>query len=84
MHQNINLSTVGLYYNAAQLYGHPKLARKCAKWLQRVLMFTQSLDLLQSISIDLMVTIIQSTSNFFVNQVEMDIYTLLKKWVFLR
>ena len=83
MNHNINLSTVGMYYNAAQLYGHPKLAQKCAKWLQRVLMFTQSLDLLQSISIELMVTII-SSPDFFVNQVEMDIYTLLKKWVFLR
>ncbi|KAG8141162.1 putative Germ cell-less protein [Naja naja] len=54
----------------------------CLEWLLNNLMTHQSVELLKELSINLMKQLI-SSSNLFVMQVEMDIYTALKKWMFL-
>ncbi|XP_032085522.1 germ cell-less protein-like 1 isoform X2 [Thamnophis elegans] len=83
MKETINAKTVCGYYNSAGTYGLDSLKKKCLEWLLNNLMTHQSVELLKELSINLMKQLI-SSSNLFVMQVEMDIYTALKKWMFLQ
>ncbi|XP_042328015.1 germ cell-less protein-like 1 isoform X1 [Sceloporus undulatus] len=83
MKETINAKTVCSYYNSAGTYGLDSLKKKCLEWLLNNLMTHQSVELLKELSISLMKQLI-SSSNLFVMQVEMDIYTALKKWMFLQ
>ncbi|XP_039180218.1 germ cell-less protein-like 1 isoform X3 [Crotalus tigris] len=83
MKETINAKTVCSYYNSAGTYGLDSLKKKCLEWLLNNLMTHQSVELLKELSINLMKQLI-SSSNLFVMQVEMDIYTALKKWMFLQ
>ncbi|PKU34720.1 hypothetical protein llap_14977 [Limosa lapponica baueri] len=51
---------------------------RCLEWLLNNLMTHQSVELFKELSINLMKQLI-SSSNLFVMQVEMDVYTALKK-----
>ncbi|MGH0130817.1 UNVERIFIED_CONTAM: hypothetical protein FKN15_033834 [Acipenser sinensis] len=55
----------------------------CLEWLLNNLMTHQSVDLMKELSAGLMEQLIGSP-DLFVMQVEMDVYTALKKWMFLQ
>uniref|UniRef100_A0A670J4X6 BTB domain-containing protein n=1 Tax=Podarcis muralis TaxID=64176 RepID=A0A670J4X6_PODMU len=83
MKETINAKTVCSYYNSAGTYGLDSLKKKCLEWLLNNLMTHQCVELVKELSINLMKQLI-SSSNLFVMQVEMDVYTALKKWMFLQ
>uniref|UniRef100_A0A452Q7K7 BACK domain-containing protein n=1 Tax=Ursus americanus TaxID=9643 RepID=A0A452Q7K7_URSAM len=56
---------------------------RCLEWLLNNLMTHQNVELFKELSINVMKQLIGS-SNLFVMQVEMDVYTALKKWMFLQ
>uniref|UniRef100_U3JBK5 BACK domain-containing protein n=1 Tax=Ficedula albicollis TaxID=59894 RepID=U3JBK5_FICAL len=83
MKETITAQTVCGYYNSAGTYGLDSVKKKCLEWLLNNLMTHQSVGLFKELSINLMMQLI-SSSNLFVLQVEMDVYTALKKWMFLQ
>ncbi|KAM6986889.1 germ cell-less protein-like 1 isoform 2-T2 [Aplochiton taeniatus] len=83
MKENISVKTVCGYYSSASIYGLDSVMKKCLEWLLNNLMTHQNVDLMKDLSVELMEELIQS-SDLFVMQVEMDVYTALKKWMFLQ
>ncbi|XP_051540113.1 germ cell-less protein-like 1 isoform X2 [Myxocyprinus asiaticus] len=83
MKENVNVKTVSSYYNAATMYGLDSVMKKCLEWLLNNLMTHQNVDLMKELGVEMMELLIQS-SDLFVMQVEMDVYTALKKWMFLQ
>uniref|UniRef100_A0AAQ5ZLN3 BTB domain-containing protein n=1 Tax=Amphiprion ocellaris TaxID=80972 RepID=A0AAQ5ZLN3_AMPOC len=82
MKENISAKTVCGYYACASIYGLDSVMKKCLEWLLNNLMTHQNVDLMKEIGF-VMEQLIQS-SDLFVMQVEMDVYTALKKWMFLQ
>ncbi|XP_007910243.2 germ cell-less protein-like 1 [Callorhinchus milii] len=83
MKETISSKTVCGFYTAAGTYGLDSVKQKCLEWLLNNLMTHQSVELLKELSIGLMEKLI-SSPDLFVMQVEMDVYTALKKWMFLQ
>ncbi|XP_058869656.1 germ cell-less protein-like 1 isoform X3 [Acipenser ruthenus] len=83
MKETINVKTVCGYYTSAGTYGLDSVKKKCLEWLLNNLMTHQSVDLMKELSAGLMEQLIGSP-DLFVMQVEMDVYTALKKWMFLQ
>ncbi|XP_059500038.1 germ cell-less protein-like 1 isoform X2 [Stegostoma tigrinum] len=83
MKETITSKSVCGFYTAAGTYGLDSVKQKCFEWLLNNLMTHQSVDLLKDLSIGLMEKLI-SSPDLFVMQVEMDVYTALKKWMFLQ
>ncbi|KAI7793192.1 germ cell-less protein-like 1 [Triplophysa rosa] len=83
MKENVNVKTVCSYYNSATMYGLDSVMKKCLEWLLNNLMTHQNVDLMKELGVEIMEQLIQS-SDLFVMQVEMDVYTALKKWMFLQ
>uniref|UniRef100_H0XW07 BTB domain-containing protein n=1 Tax=Otolemur garnettii TaxID=30611 RepID=H0XW07_OTOGA len=83
MTKTINVKTVCGYYAAAESYGLDYVKTRCFEWLLHNLMTHPSVELYKEVSIDLMNLLI-SSSNLLVTQKEMDVYTTLKEWMFLR
>jgi len=83
MLENINMDTVCTYYTTGRLYGAKDVPEKCIKYLQATLMPTMTVQLLRAIDPELMMKLIESV-DLFVLQVEMDVYSMLRKWLFLR
>ncbi|XP_075901043.1 germ cell-less protein-like 1 isoform X1 [Nelusetta ayraudi] len=83
MKENISAKTVCGYYASASIYGLDSVMKKCHDWLLNNLMTHQNVDLMKELGTEVMEQIIQS-SDLFVMQVEMDVYTALKKWMFLQ
>lgn len=84
MKEYVCCENVCSYYNNARMYGQTRVERKCIKWMENNLMLqAKNTKFLSQIEPELM-TFIVSSSNLFVLQVEMDVYTLLKKWAYLR
>uniref|UniRef100_A0A3P9MC31 Germ cell-less, spermatosis associated n=1 Tax=Oryzias latipes TaxID=8090 RepID=A0A3P9MC31_ORYLA len=83
MKENISAKTVCGYYHCASIYGLDSVMKKCLEWLLNNLMTHQNVDLMKELGIEVMEQLIQS-SDLFVMQVEMDVYTALKKWMFLQ
>nr|XP_006819928.1 PREDICTED: germ cell-less protein-like 1-like [Saccoglossus kowalevskii] len=83
MTETTSKKTVCTYHAASSAYGLSLVANSCVQWLERNLMLLQSVTVLRELSIELMETIIKS-ANLFVLQVEMDVYTMVKKWTFLK
>ena len=96
----LNSSTVTSYYTAAVTYGLPELEKGCVQWLEHNLMIDtvclarvcqpagkpfgfQPTEILRGIEASLMARLI-SSPDLAVIQVEMDIYQLLKKWLFVQ
>ncbi|XP_053701021.1 germ cell-less protein-like 1 isoform X2 [Synchiropus splendidus] len=83
MKENIGVKTVCGYYACAYMYGLDSVLKKCLEWLLNNLMTHQNIDLMKELGPELMEQLIHS-SDLFVMQVEMDVYTALKKWMFLQ
>uniref|UniRef100_A0AAX7T7W5 BTB domain-containing protein n=1 Tax=Astatotilapia calliptera TaxID=8154 RepID=A0AAX7T7W5_ASTCA len=83
MKENISAKTVCGYYACASIYGLDSVIKKCLEWLLNNLMTHQNIDLMKELGVEVMEQLIQS-SDLFVMQVEMDVYTALKKWMFLQ
>nr|XP_033805091.1 germ cell-less protein-like 1 [Geotrypetes seraphini] len=83
MKETISVKTVCCYHTAAGTYGLDSVKKKCLAWLLNNLMTHQSVDLFKELSIKMMKQLI-SSPDLFVMQVEMDVYTALKKWMFLQ
>lgn len=82
MKENISGKTVCGYYACASIYGLDSVMKKCLEWLLNNLMTHQNVELMKELGTEIMELLIQS-SDLFVMQVEMDVYTALKKWMFL-
>uniref|UniRef100_A0A8C7YPH0 Germ cell-less, spermatogenesis associated n=1 Tax=Oryzias sinensis TaxID=183150 RepID=A0A8C7YPH0_9TELE len=78
MKENISAKTVCGYYHCASIYGLDSVMKKCLEWLLNNLMTHQNVDLMKELGVEVMEQLIQS-SDLFVMQVEMDVYTALKK-----
>ncbi|KAL1766354.1 germ cell-less protein-like 1 [Sigmodon hispidus] len=83
MTASVSIETVCSYYYSAENYGLQHVRSICRQWLFDNLMIKQSDQLLLDISVDLMRELIAS-SDLLVIEVEMDVYTTLKKWMFLQ
>uniref|UniRef100_A0A2K5IVD5 BTB domain-containing protein n=1 Tax=Colobus angolensis palliatus TaxID=336983 RepID=A0A2K5IVD5_COLAP len=83
MKETITVKTVCGYYTSVGTYGLDSVKKKCLEWLLNNLMTHQSVKLFKELSINVMKQLIGS-SNLFVMQVEVDVYTTLKKWKFLQ
>ncbi|XP_008324590.1 germ cell-less protein-like 1 [Cynoglossus semilaevis] len=83
MKENISSKTVCGFYACAMMYGLDSVMKKCLEWLLNNLMTHQNVELMKELGSEVMEQLIQS-SDLFVMQVEMDVYTALKKWMFLQ
>ena len=83
MKETVSDQTVCSYYCSAESYGLQNIRAMCLQWLLDNLMTQHSEELLREVSLDLMKEVIAS-SELFVMEVEMDVYTTLKKWMFLQ
>ncbi|ELK18053.1 germ cell-less protein-like 1 [Pteropus alecto] len=83
MKETVSAQTVCSYYYSAESYGLPNIRTMCFQWLLDNLMTQRSEHLLREVSLDLMKELIAS-SELLVMEVEMDVYTKLKKWLFLQ
>ncbi|KAG7282606.1 hypothetical protein CRUP_018725 [Coryphaenoides rupestris] len=83
MKENISIKTVCGFYASASVYGLDSVIKKCHEWLLNNLMTHQSVELMKELGVEVMEGLIMS-SDLFVMQVEMDVYTALKKWMFLQ
>ncbi|XP_072038350.1 germ cell-less protein-like 1 [Amphiura filiformis] len=82
MTDTISPKTVCSYHAAATAYGLQGVACSCLEWLESNLMDVQRASLLRELSLELFETVVKSP-NLFVLQVEMDVYSMVKKFVFL-
>ncbi|XP_014421842.1 germ cell-less protein-like 1 [Camelus ferus] len=83
MKETVTAQTVCSYYYSSESYGLQNIRIMCLQWLLDNLMTQHSDELLREVSLDLMKELIAS-SELLVIEVEMDVYTTLKKWVFLQ
>uniref|UniRef100_A0A8D2DSB6 BTB domain-containing protein n=1 Tax=Sciurus vulgaris TaxID=55149 RepID=A0A8D2DSB6_SCIVU len=83
MKETVSAQSVCSYYYSAENYGLQDIRTICRQWLLDNLMTQRSEELLTEVSLDLMKELIAS-SDLLVLEVEMDIYTTLKKWMFLK
>lgn len=83
MKETISDRTVCSYYSASERYGLQTMAEDCHNWLLSNVLSNESPHLLQDISTEKMTDLVAS-SDLSVMQVEMDVYTLLKKWMFIK
>lgn len=79
----LNATTVTSYYTAAITYGLPDVEKGCIQWLENNLMIETSGEILRGIDVTLMGRLICSPE-LAVIQVEMDVYQLLKKWLYIQ
>ncbi|XP_054937560.1 germ cell-less protein-like 1 [Physeter macrocephalus] len=83
MKETVSAQTVCSYYYSAESYGLQNIRSMCLQWLLDNMMTQRSEELLREVSLDLMKEVIAS-SDHLVMEVEMDVYTMLKKWMFLQ
>ncbi|XP_035872270.1 germ cell-less protein-like 1 [Phyllostomus discolor] len=84
MKETATVYTVCSYYHSAESYGLPNIRTLCFQWLLDNLMTHRSDEvLLRQLSPDVMKELIAS-SELLVMEVEMDVYAMLKKWMYLQ
>lgn len=84
MKESINIDTVLLYYEAAELYGLADIKNDALDWLYKNMdPISKSALHLQQISCELMAELI-SSHKLVVVQTEYTLYSLLRSWVFLK
>jgi BTB/POZ domain-containing protein 13 len=83
MSENIVPETVCCFYKAGQVYSLRTVEVKCLDWLEHCLLTAQNVTLLEELSPELMLTLVKSP-HLFVMQVEMDLYSLLKQWLYIQ
>lgn len=81
MLDNISAQTILAYYDASMLYGVQSVTDKCLKWLALNLMINEDFPL-ESIGIGLLDKILGLTKYLMIIQVETDLYSLCKRWLF--
>ncbi|KAK7113038.1 germ cell-less protein-like 1 [Littorina saxatilis] len=79
----VHFKTVCPFLSAAEQYGLMEVKDGCLKWLQHCLMAPGNSPMLSDICVDLLMSLLDS-KELWLLQVEVDVYTLLKKWMFLR
>lgn len=82
MKETIAVDNVCTYYRYAAMYGQGEVSKICIEWLERNLMTFASETLLRELDLHLIQEVIKSP-NLLVIQIEMDVYNLVKKWLFL-
>ncbi|XP_052262562.1 germ cell-less protein-like 1 isoform X2 [Dreissena polymorpha] len=82
MKDTLSSATVCDYYYASCSYGLKDVSIQCLDWLTRNILIAANLTFIKDVTADLMKTVIASP-HLVVIQVEIDLYTLLKKWIFL-
>lgn len=80
---NIRMDTVVAYYEASQLYGYGQVSDTCVQYLLRNLLPHLNVKLLKDIGPELLLTLVQS-ADLHVMQVEVDVYMILRRWLFLQ
>lgn len=80
MKDNINSDSVLAYYEASRIYGVKQVEDDTLKWLCQNLMNTDMVKLDQ-LNIELFERII-SSNQLFIIQVETDLYSLCKRWLY--
>ncbi|XP_045703318.1 germ cell-less protein-like 1 [Phyllostomus hastatus] len=84
MEETVTVYTVCSYYYSAESYGLPNIRTICFQWLLDNLMTHHCEELLlRQVSPDIMKELIAS-SELLVMEVEMDVYAMLKKWMYLQ
>ncbi|XP_036296012.1 germ cell-less protein-like 1 [Pipistrellus kuhlii] len=83
MEGTVNVQTVCSYYYSAGTYGLSHIRNMCFQWLLDNLMTRHSEELMREISLDIMELLVVS-SELIVIEVEIDVYTMLKKWMYLQ
>ncbi|KAM4818485.1 germ cell-less protein-like 1 [Thomomys bottae] len=83
MRETLGATTVCSYYYSAENYGLQNLRAICRQWLLDNLLIQRSTELLLEIPVELMVELI-SSSELLVIGVEIDVYNMLKRWMFLQ
>ncbi|XP_025102554.1 germ cell-less protein-like 1 isoform X2 [Pomacea canaliculata] len=83
MQSAIGAETVCGFYMAAERYGLVEVKKQCQAWLQHCLMVPNFATLLCHISEHLLLSLL-SSPDLWMMQVEVDVYSLLKKWVFIQ
>lgn len=83
MSNTISGDTVCSYYEACCRYDVENLKEECYNWLLTNILTSSDLDLFKQLSVDMMMNLI-GDPKLFVMQVEMDIYSVLKRWIFLK
>ncbi|XP_057616640.1 germ cell-less protein-like 1 [Chionomys nivalis] len=82
MKVSVSVETVCSFYYNAENYGLVDIRYICRQWFLDNLMIQQNSELLRDVGLDLMEELIAS-SDLLVIGVEIDVYTTLKKWMFL-
>ncbi|XP_059942365.1 germ cell-less protein-like 1 [Mesoplodon densirostris] len=83
MKETVSAQTVCSYYYSAESYGLQNIRIMCLQWLLDNMMTQCSEGLLREVSLDLMREVVAS-SQLLVMGLEMDVYTMLKMWMFLQ
>uniref|UniRef100_A0A8C4Q4J9 BTB domain-containing protein n=1 Tax=Eptatretus burgeri TaxID=7764 RepID=A0A8C4Q4J9_EPTBU len=83
MLSSVTAETVCRYHTAALRYGQKEVVMECHGWLQRNILVEWNVHLLKELDAELLAAVVAS-ADLVVIQVEMDIYTLLKRWLFLQ
>ncbi|XP_062607933.1 germ cell-less protein-like 1 [Saccostrea cucullata] len=83
MSNTISGDTVCSYHEACCRYSVENLKAECYNWLLTNILTSTDLDLFKQISVDMMKNLV-GDPRLFVMQVEMDVYTVLKRWIFLK
>lgn len=82
MRENIKPDNVVGFLTASSMYGLTDVEDECRKWLLLHLLKRYTTALLKDMSCQLLSELLLSP-NLYVMQIEMDVYTLAKKWLFL-
>ena len=81
MRENINSDSVLAYYEASLIYGVKQVEESTLKWLCQNLMSCENTIKLEQLNLQLFEKVLAS-SQLFLIQVETDLYSLCKKWLY--
>lgn len=83
MTESVCVDNVWGFYESSRLYGQETVEKTCVEWLENNLMIQSMKG--QHIGIDpALMSRILNSPKMFVVQVEMDVYTMLRKWLYYR
>lgn len=82
MRETLSPGSVVHYLAASSLYGMLDTEEECRLWLKRNLLKNYDVALLRDLNTELLTELLKS-HDLYVMQVEMDVYTLAKRWLFL-
>ncbi|XP_065906929.1 germ cell-less protein-like 1 [Dysidea avara] len=83
MKENLCADSVVHFRITSSMYGMVEIFSRCNQWLKMNLLVSATTTLLKDLSCDLFAELLGSP-DLFMMQVEMDAYSLAKKWLFLK